>query len=148
MMNKYLTIFFFLISTIGVAQQNNLTKKGVIAKGYDVTEYFNNNAVKGDSKFQSTFNGAIYYFVNEKNKAVFDANPEAFIPQYGGYCAYAIGEKNSKVSINPKSYLVEDGKLYLFYDNAFIDTKQKWLENNPTQLKQKADAHWSTLKNQ
>lgn len=148
MMNKYLTIFLFLISAIGVAQQNNLTKKGVIAKGYDVTEYFNNNAVKGDSKFQSTFNDAIYYFVNEKNKAVFDANPEAFIPQYGGYCAYAIGEKNSKVSINPKSYLVEDGKLYLFYDNAFIDTKQKWLENNPTQLKQKADAHWSTLKNQ
>lgn len=147
-MNKYLTLFIFLISSIGMAQQNNLTKKGVIAEGYDVTEYFNNSAVKGNSQYQSTYNGAIYYFVNTKNKAQFDANPAAFEPQYGGFCAYAVGEKNSKVSINPKSYLIEDGKLYLFYDNFLIDTKQKWIENNPTKLKQKADSHWLTLKNQ
>ena len=43
-------------------------------------------------------------------------NPKKYIPAYGGYCAYAIGAKGTKVAIDPKTFEIRDGKLYLFYN--------------------------------
>jgi len=65
-----------------------------------------------------------------------------YMPQYGGYCAYAIAKKGEKVSINPKTFEIRDNKLYLFYDMFFTNTLDMWLENNPEQLKKQADDNW------
>ena len=61
---------------------------------------------------------------------MFDKNPEEYLPQFGGWCAYAMGQKNKKVEINPQAYSIENGKLYLFYRSYFNDTLEKWNENN------------------
>lgn len=124
----------------------NANKNGYIADGYDVTEYFNGNAVMGKSAFTTGYNGAWYKFVSEENKQKFEANPEMYEPQYGGYCAYAVGEDAKKIDINPESYIVENNKLYLFYDNVLADTKKKWKESNTEELKRKADANWPKIK--
>ena len=64
------------------------------------------------------------------------------MPQYGGWCAYAIALKNKRVTINPKTYEIREGKLYLFYKTKLINTHKKWLAKNSNELIKKANANW------
>jgi hypothetical protein len=66
------------------------------------------------------------------------------MPQYGGWCAYAMGAKNEKVTMNPENYKIVDGKLYLFYKNFFTDTLDDWNEDEEN-LKQKANENWKKI---
>lgn len=141
MKNLFLLIVFF--STLNIwSQTDYYTKKGVAIKGYDVTEYFNNTAVEGSKEYSATYDGVVFYFATQANKEKFKANPKQFIPQYGGYCAYAVGAKGEKVSINPKTFEIRDGKLYLFYNSFGTNTLDLWNEENPEALKAKADENW------
>ena len=93
------------------------TEKGYVAEGYDVVSYFDNQIMKGKNEFKTTHDGVNYRFSTEDNLKTFNENPSKYVPQYGGYCAYAIGAKASKVGINPETYEIRDGKLYLFYNS-------------------------------
>ena len=144
---KALFIFFTLtISSLSAQTIDYNLKKGFIAHGYDVVAYFNNNAIAGNKKFTTTFDGAKYKFSSKKNLDIFLKNPKYYTPQYGGYCAYAIGEKSEKVSINPKTFQIKNEKLYLFYNAWGINTLELWKQNNATMLKTKADKNWETIK--
>jgi len=147
-MKHFLILFTIAISSCSSLAQTldyNL-KKGYIAKGYDVVSYFNNKAIEGDKKFTASFEGAKYKFLSEENLNIFNKNPEKYVPQYGGYCAYAIGKKNDKVSIDPETFQIKDGKLYLFYNAWGINTLELWKEENEDVLKEKADNNWETIK--
>ena len=125
-MNKFfISLFFgFVFITNVIAQKIDYnTSKGFIAEGYDVTEYFNNKAVKGDNRYQTTHDGVNYKFISKKNLDKFKSSPNTYIPQYGGYCAYAIAVNGKKVDINPKTYEIRDDKLYLFYNSWGINTR-------------------------
>ncbi len=146
-MKKILTIVLLTFMTTVSAQEVDYnTKKSFVAEGYDVTEYFNNNAVKGNSKFVTTHDKVKYQFASQKNLEKFKSDPDSFIPQYGGYCAYAVAVNNEKVDINPKTFEIRDGKLYLFYNSWGINTLDKWKEEGATQLQTKADANWQKIK--
>ncbi|WP_142784201.1 YHS domain-containing (seleno)protein [Changchengzhania lutea] len=121
-------------------------KNGFIAHGYDVVAYFNNTAVKGENQFQTTYDGVKYKFSSEKHLNIFKQNPKKYVPQYGGYCAYAVAVKSDKVAINPKTFTITDGKLYLFYDAWGTNTLNLWDEENPTKLQSKADKNWDIIK--
>lgn len=123
-MTKYVVILTFLISTVAFAQPIN-TKKGNAVKGYDVVSYFDNAPVEGKQQFSTVHQGGTYKFSNKKNLVAFKSNPERYLPEYGGFCAYAIATTGKKVDINPKSFQIKDGKLYLFYDSIFADTLEK-----------------------
>ena len=70
-----------------------------------------------------------------------------YTPQYGGYCAYAIAIKSKKVSINPESFEVKDGKLYLFYNAWGTNTLELWKKENKMKgLQIKADKNWEAIK--
>jgi len=141
---KKLIIAISLLGTFTLwSQTDYFAKKGVAIKGYDVTEYFNNKALKGTEKFSSKYDGTVFHFVSNENKEKFEAAPEQFVPQYGGYCAYAVGLKEKKVSIDPETFEIRDGKLYLFYNKFGTNTLDLWNEQNPEELKAKADAYWS-----
>jgi YHS domain-containing protein len=120
-------------------------KKGYIANGYDVVAYFNNEALEGDKKFSSQHDGVHYKFSSEKNLNLFIKNPEKYIPEYGGYCAYAIAKKGDKVSINPKTFKVTNGKLYLFYNAWGTNTLELWKKGNENILLKKADETWKKI---
>lgn len=122
------------------------TKKGFVASGYDVVAYFNNEAVDGNKKFKTTFDNVYYKFVSQENLNVFKVNPKMYIPQYGGYCAYAIAVKGKKVSINPDTFEIREGKLYLFYNAWGTNTLDLWLKENVKGLREKADKNWEGLK--
>lgn len=119
---------------------------GYIAEGYDVVSYFDGKAQKGAKDYSLEYDGIKLKFANQENLDKFNADPEMYFPQYGGWCAYAMGAKAEKVSINPKTYEIRDGKLYLFYNSWGTNTLKKWLEEDPENLAAKADANWEESK--
>ncbi len=147
MKNSFL-LFIFLMPLSLIAQNIDYNDKGgFVAKGYDVVAYFDNAPKAGKSKYTIKHEGAKYKFSTKTNLVKFKKNPTKYIPQYGGYCAYAMGKDGSKVSINPKTYEIIDGKLYLFYNSFGINTLKKWNKQAPKKLKKQADAYWEEVMN-
>lgn len=132
--------FFLMLSPISQAQEVN-TKRGVAVKGYDVVAYFDGQPQKGDKAFEFSHEGVTYRFTSAANAKRFKADPQAYLPQYGGYCAYAIALNGKKVDIDPQTFEIRDGKLYLFYNAWGNNTLKKWLED-PEGLKAQADENW------
>lgn len=141
---KNLIIFFLLFSTSFIAQNYN-TKKGFVAEGYDVVSYFSNKAAKGTKEFTAEFDGAKFRFSSKENLELFKKHPEKYVPQYGGYCAYAVGLKGEKVDINPKTFEIRNGKLYLFYDSWGINTFELWNKEGAEKLQKQADLNWQKM---
>lgn len=109
--------------------------------GYDVVAYFEEGRpVEGSSDFETTYNGATWRFANEANLEAFVADPEAFAPQYGGYCAWAVSQGYT-ASGDPAYWKIVDGKLYLNYDAGVQAT---WETDIPGFI-EKADANWPAV---
>jgi YHS domain-containing protein len=144
---KSFYILFLLIGYASLGQNIDYNvKKGFVANGYDVVAYFNNHAVEGNKQFSTQFDGVKYKFSSQENLSAFLKNPKKYIPQYGGYCAYAIGTKSEKVSINPETFEIKDGRLYLFYNAWGTNTLELWKKENETKLQQQADKNWERIK--
>jgi len=120
----------------------NLGKSGLAIDGYDPVSYFKTNkAIKGKKEFAVEYQGAVYYFSSVENKETFTKNPAACEPQYGGWCAYAMGKEGDKVNVDPETFKIINGKLFLFYNRFFNNTLTSW-NRDETNLKTKADANW------
>lgn len=118
---------------------------GLAIKGYDPVTYFTlNKAVKGEKKYSARYAGVVYYFSSEKTKELFVKDPAKYEPQYGGWCAYAMGNSGEKVEIDPQTFKIIGGKLYLFYKAYFNNTLTSWNKNEKN-LKTKADKNWSEI---
>ena len=119
----------------------NLEKKTAI-QGYDPVAYFKQKkAIKGKKELSFTYEGVIYNFSTKENKELFIKMPTAYEPQYGGWCAYAMGYSADKVAIDPETFKIIDNKLYLFYNAYFNNTLKSW-NKDEKQLKMKADVNW------
>lgn len=150
------SILLVLLIIVGLTTINAQTKskttefnleKGLAIQGYDPVAYFTSaKAIKGSKNFSHTVDGITYYFSSAANKQVFVKNPVQYEPQYGGWCAYAMGATGEKVEIDPETFKVVDGKLYLFYNSFFNNTLPKWNSNEAT-LKMQADKSWKKILN-
>lgn len=119
--------------------------KGVAIQGYDPVAYFQDNkAEKGMNSLAVFYQGVTYYFATDAHKAAFKANPAKYEPQYGGWCAYAMGAKGEKVEINPETFKIVNDKLYLFYNRGFNNTLKTW-NKDEAHLLPTADANWMKL---
>lgn len=151
-MKSVLFLFFLSICSAALGQQklgkgtqHINTNNGVAIGGYDPVSYFAlQKAMKGNPKIWSQNKGIIYYFSSEANKKVFQENPQKFEPQYGGWCAYAIADHGKKVEINPETFKIIRGKLYLFYNANLNNTLKKWNKDEEN-LMALADRYWSKL---
>ncbi len=120
----------------------NVNNKQVAISGYDAVAYFTQNkAIEGKPDLAVAYQGVIYYFSSVEHKALFKMQPSKYEPQYGGWCAYAMGNDGSKVEVDPKTFKILDGKLYLFYNKYFTNTLKSWNKNEAV-LQQNADANW------
>lgn len=138
---------FLLYASVSFSQSIDYnTKKGFAIDGFDVVAYFNNQPTEGSKNYIAKFDGVNYKFASKENLETFNKNPKKYLPQYGGYCAYAIAVKNDKVDINPKSFEIKDGKLYLFYNAWGTNTLELWKKENQKNLKEKANKNWEQLK--
>jgi hypothetical protein len=144
---KSILIFLLIsVTTLNAQSIDYNLKKGFVAEGYDVVAYFNNEAVVGDKKYTTTHDNVNYKFSSQKNLDLFLSSPKKFIPQYGGYCAYAVALKSKKIGIDPKTFEIRDGKLYLFYNSWGTNTLELWKKENVKGLQEKADLNWEAIK--
>jgi YHS domain-containing protein len=124
--------------------QFNLDRK-VAIQGYDPVAYFKQGkALKGKKDLTSIYVGVTYYFSSASNKSAFAKSPLSYEPQYGGWCAFAMGDSGDKVAIDPNTFKIIDGKLYLFYNAFFRNTLKSW-NNDQSNLKLKADSNWKKI---
>ena len=101
---------------------------GLGASGYDVVAYFvQSDAVEGDEQISLQWKGAVWRFASVENLATFEADPWAYAPQYGGYCAFAMA-KNAIARSVPAAWTVYEGKLYL---NQSKIVRALWKRNIP-----------------
>ncbi|MCP5048754.1 MAG: YHS domain protein [bacterium] len=152
---KRLRVILTLILVFGVSYgfagdseakgKHFVNDRNVAVDGYDVVAYFNQNeAVKGNKMHAATYDGVTFLFSSEANKKAFTSNPGNFLPQYGGWCAFAVGAKNVKFAPDPKTFKLLEGKLYLFYNGEHGNTSIFWNKDEAS-LKKKADSNWKKM---
>lgn len=120
----------------------NKTWVGSLAiKGYDTVAYFTDNkAVKGSKQYQLQFSGVNWRFSSAENLALFEASPEKYMPQYGGYCAWAVSNGET-ANIDPKQFTIVDGLLYLNYNKKI---NKLWLAERDQRI-ELGDQYWPKL---
>ena len=90
--------------------------------------------------------GATYRFASAESREAFLTNPAQFAPAYGGWCAWASADgEGALVEVDPKSFLVQGGRLMLFYDGLLADTRKMWLAQDTAELERRADGNWERL---
>lgn len=143
LLNKFLQGFIassYLFCSIAFSSENPTF--AVALQGYDVVAYFTENKpVKGNGDHVVIKDGVYYLFANENDKKLFVANPDKYLPQYGGWCAFgtAVGKK---IASDPLAWKIVDGKLYL---NLNDKVQTIWSKDIPGYIK-KADSNWSKIK--
>ena len=117
-------------------------EKGLALQGYDVIAYFTEGQpTKGDPKFQTKLGGATYYFASAAHLKQFKANPNAYQPQFGGFCAMGTA-MNHKFEGDPNVWKIVYHKLYL---NFNPDVGRRWSQDIPANIA-RADDNWPQIK--
>lgn len=111
--------------------------------GYDAVSYFTQSeAVEGNKSYSSEWKGATWLFSSEANRQRFTQNPEAFAPQYGGYCSNQMSLGNLS-DIDPDVWRIIDNRLYLFgHDSG----RNRWASETGQRILD-ADRHWNSYFN-
>lgn len=150
-MKNLLLVIAFIYHLTATSQNDNLRisqfnlENKLAIQGYDPVAYFKiNKALPGKKEISTKYKSVIYYFSSKENLELFSKNPSNYEPQYGGWCAYAMGNSGEKVEINPETFKIIDGKLYLFYNAYFTNTLKSWNKNEKS-LKNKADNNWNAI---
>lgn len=149
---SFLLLLIFLSSAVTIQGQTekrksefNLGDGALALEGYDPVSYFSEGrATKGNRAQALVYEGVTYYFSSAKNKETFRADPRKFEPQYGGWCAFAMGKSGEKVEVDPGTFKIVDGKLYLFYNKYFNNTLKSWNKDEKG-LKVAADNNWQKI---
>ena len=115
---------------------------GVAILGVDPVSYFTDEAaVQGDPALHADWMGARWRFASIEHRRMFVADPAAYAPQFGGYCAWAVAQGYT-APIDPEAWKIVDGKLYLNYSTKIM---RKWEKDVPGNIS-RADANWPKLK--
>jgi len=119
----------------------NTDRAGVAIKGHDPVAFFTEGKpLKGDPQFTSNHGGASYRFTSAANKAAFDQDPEKYVPQFGGFCAWAVSNGYT-APISVDAFEIVEGRLLLQYDKG----ARALFDKNQAANLAKADANWPGL---
>lgn len=143
--------FLFIIFLIGIAvtigacskatsfERVNTGSDGLAINGFDTVAYFAvGSAAKGDPKYEFAWNGAKWLFASAENLERFRQNPEAYAPQFGGYCSYAVS-RGYTADADPEAWKIVDGKLYLNYNK---DVRTLWEKEEGANIEKGVD-NWA-----
>ncbi|MBL8544662.1 MAG: YHS domain-containing protein [Hyphomonadaceae bacterium] len=115
----------------------------VAVGGYDPVAYFTDGrAVRGVEQYRTTYQGYEYRFASAAHLAAFRADPARYLPQYGGYCAWAVSQGYTAPG-NPNNWRVVDGRLYFNYNG---EIQQRWEQDIPGHIRE-ADTNWPRVLN-
>ena len=115
---------------------------GLAIDGYDPVAYFTDAAAKlGLSEFELRHAGVTWRFRNVGNRAAFVANPNVFMPRFGGYDPTAIA-RGASAPGHPELWIIAENRLYLFYSTAARDT----FKAAPDSIIEEAERVWPTVR--
>lgn len=133
-----LCLGFGACSRAGGFAKVNTTADGLAVRGYDTVAYFaEQSAVQGNPTYEYVWNGAKWLFSTPENLEKFKQNPEAYAPQFGGYCSYAVSDGYTADG-DPQAWKIVDGKLFLNYNQK---TREAW-EKEQDQLIKQGEQNW------
>ena len=145
-MKYFRTILFSIIGTLilsftslsNAAQEHSIVGVG----GYDLVSYHTSKKpLPGNGNHIVRHDGVNYLFSSKKNAEKFKANKEAYLPAYGGYCAYG-ASVGKKFIGDPTVWEIVDDKLYLNLDNSI---KTLWIKDIDGNI-EKANTQWEKIK--
>ena len=122
------------VNTLGSAE-------GLAIRGYDPVAYFREGGPRqGKPEFSVRHGGATWRFASAEHKALFEADPERYLPAYGGFCAYGTS-RGYLVKIEPEAWSIVDGRLYLNYD---LGVRETWARDTAKYL-DRSEKNWPRL---
>ncbi len=132
-----------------VAGTWNTDGDNVAIGGYDVVAYHTaDRAVRGSAKYAVTYDGAIFRFSTEENAQAFSAEPQKYLPAFGGYCAFGVASQGAKAPTDPETFKIYNGHLLLFFNDLYegkkFNTKIPWNQDEE-KLFAAAQAKWATI---
>ncbi|HSS63651.1 MAG TPA: YHS domain-containing (seleno)protein [Gammaproteobacteria bacterium] len=144
----FVALFALLGTSVAMAAAETNVSSGLTIKGsplavhgYDVVAYFTQGQPTiGRAKFSTEYKDATYRFASSEHLKAFEKNPEKYVPQYGGYCAYGVAV-GAKFDGDPLLWKIVDGKLYL---NLNEDIQATWEKDIPENIT-KANRNWTKI---
>jgi YHS domain-containing protein len=139
----FCTVVLLLASLSGALRAETFPRlaaaQGVAVNGYDPVAYFTEGrAVQGRAEIALRWRGVRWHFTNEAHRATFEANPRAYAPQFGGFCAVGISE-GLAVTASPDLWVIHEGRLYL----AETPAKRALLAADPSAVVSRARSNWA-----
>lgn len=127
---------------VSTASASGTQSEAAAVGGYDLVSFFGTGAVPavGEARYSVVHAGERYHFVSQANADAFKSNPSAFLPRYGGHCAWAAAEGYIAPG-DPKYATVVNGKLYFNYNADVLAT---WSKDMAGYIA-KADRNWPKL---
>jgi YHS domain-containing protein len=119
-----------------------LEENGVALGRLDAMTYFSHEQklMDGDQQKSFVYKGSKFYFITTAHLEAFKADPEHFAPQFGGYDALAASQGN-RIAANPRVFILQGGKLYLFKDR---DSMRQWKQDVAANI-ERGNQAWPTL---
>ncbi len=144
---QFLTLSAAALPTLMIARAAHAAESAVYAEGgiaidgTDPISYFDEGRpVAGSSDITHEWNGATWRFATVENRDRFASDPEAFAPQFGGYCAWAVS-RGYTASTVPEAWTIHDGKLYLNFSKRI---QRRWERDIPGNVA-KGVANWPAV---
>jgi hypothetical protein len=133
-----------LVAALALVASFAAAQEKLAIKGYDPVAYFTDGKpTPGSTRHEAVWREATWRFASAEHRALFLKQPEAYAPQYGGYCAMGVAF-GKKAEVDPEAWTIVDGKLYLNYDKAF---REKWRAERTAMIKS-ADEKWREIEAQ
>lgn len=130
-----------LVSQEQPGESFNVNAQGVALDGYDPVAYFTEDeATPGDPSISALYDGVTFYFASRDNRELFESSPELYLPQYGGWCAWA-ASRGDLAAIDPEQYVIHEDRLFLNYSGWLNFRFKRNLDENVD----KADDNWPGL---
>jgi YHS domain-containing protein len=144
-MKRVITFLASLVFVANLAFAGDLVNADVNSKialhGYDPVAFFTiSKATKGNPGIAAEYHGYRYIFASEENKAIFERQPEKYLPAYGGYCAYGVSI-GQFFPVEIDTWEIVDGRLILQFSD---DIKHEFAKNKTANFR-KAEANWPKL---
>ena len=109
------------------------TQPEIAIDGYSPVSYFENGQPEvGSPDHAVTHDGKVYHLTSAEQAETFRANPDKYLPEHGGACAYG-ASKGETFPVDPTNFKIVDDRLLLFLKNDEVDARELWEKENGSQ---------------
>jgi YHS domain-containing protein len=109
--------------------------------GFDAVSFFTDSKpANGAPSVSAEHKGATYFFATEEHKTTFLADPDKYLPQYGGFCAFGVSV-GLLLPIDVPTWQVRNGKLYVVLNSEIKKSFDEEFDANVA----KANKNWPDL---